>query len=90
MTDRRLAICYVTAGMIVVAVLAYLLTLVLGQLPERAHIDFAAIVLMIAAAASIALLFSPRATLVEALMRVRAFQFSSLKVELEAIHASAG
>jgi hypothetical protein len=89
MTDRRVTIRYVAAGMIVIAVLAYILALVLGKLPEKAHVDFAAIVLIIVGAASVALLFSPKwdATLVEALTRVRAFQFSSLKVELEAIHA---
>jgi|SRR5208337_743667 len=87
MTDRRVAIRYVAAGMIVIAVLAYILALVLGMLPEKAHVDFAAIILMIVGAASVALLFSPRATLVEALTRVKAFQFYSLKVELEAIHA---
>ena len=89
MTDRRVAIRYVAAGMIIIAVLAYILALVLGKLPEKAHIDFAAIVLMIVGAASVALLFSPKwdATLVQALTRVRAFQFSSLKIELEAIQA---
>jgi hypothetical protein len=87
MTDKRVAIHYVAAGMIVIAVLAYILALVLGKLPEKAHIDFAAIVLMMVGAASVALLFSPRATLIEVLTRVRAFQFSSLKVELQAIHA---
>ena len=89
MTDRRVAIRYVAAGIIIIAVLAYILALVLGKLPEKAHIDFAAIVLMIVGAASVALLFSPKwdATLVQALTRVRAFQFSSLKIELEAIQA---
>lgn len=89
MTDRRVAIRYVAAGIIIIAVLAYIVALVLGKLPEKAHIDFAAIVLMIVGAASVALLFSPKwdATLVQALTRVRAFQFSSLKVELEAIQA---
>jgi hypothetical protein len=88
MTDRRVAIRYVAAGMIVIAVLAYILALVLGKLPEKAHVDFAAIVLIIVGAASVALLFSPKwdATLAEAVTRVRAFQFSSLKIELEAIH----
>jgi hypothetical protein len=89
MTDQRVAIRYVAAGIIMIAVLAYIVGLVLGKLPEKAHIDFAAIVLMIVGAASVALLFSPKwdATLVQALTRVRAFQFSSLKVELEAIQA---
>jgi hypothetical protein len=89
MTDRRVAIRYVAAGVIVIAVLAYILALVLGELPEKAHIDFAAIVLMIVGAASVALLFTPRwaAKLVEALPRVRAVQIASLKVELEALQA---
>jgi hypothetical protein len=85
----RVAIRYVAAGVIIIAVLAYILALVLGTLPLQAHVDFAAIILMIVGAASVALLFSPKwdATLVEAVTRVRAFQFASLKVELEAIHA---
>jgi hypothetical protein len=89
MTDRRVAIRYVAAGIIVIAVLAYILALVLGKLPEKAHVDFAAIVLIIVGAASVVLLFSPKwdATLAEAVTRIRAFQFSSLKIELEAIHA---
>ena len=88
MTDRRVAIRCIAAGMIVIAVLAYVLALVMGKLPEKAHVDFAAIVLIIVGAASVALIFSPKwdATLAEAFTRVRAFQFSSLKIELEAIH----
>ena len=46
MTDRRVAIRYVTAGVITIAVLAYILALVLGTLPLQAHIDFAAIIFM--------------------------------------------
>jgi hypothetical protein len=89
MDDKRVTVRYVVAGMIGLAVLAYILALVLGALPEKAHIDFAAIVLVVVAAAGVALLFSPKwdATLLEALTRVRAFQFASLKVELEAIRA---
>jgi uncharacterized membrane-anchored protein len=68
MTDRRVGIRYIAAGMIVIAVLAYILGLVLGKLPEKAHVDFAAIVLIIVGAASVTLLFSPKwdATLAEA------------------------
>ena len=89
MTDRRVAIRYVAAGVITIAVLAYILALVLGTLPLQEHIDFAAIILMIVGAVSVALLFSPKwdAKLIQALTRVRAFQFSSLKIELEAIQA---
>jgi len=89
MAYRRIAIRYIAASLIVIAVSTYILALVVGKLPEKAHIDFAAIVLIIVGAASVALLFSPKwdATLFEALMRVRAFQFSSLKIELEALHA---
>jgi hypothetical protein len=89
MNDRRIPVRYIIAGLIVITVSAYILALVVGALPEKAHIDFAAIVLIIVGAASVALLFSPKwdATLIEALTRVRAFQFSSLKVELEALHA---
>ena len=89
MNDKRITIRYVVAGMVGLAVLAYVLALVLGALPERAHIDFAAIVLVVVTAAGVALLFSPKwdARLFEALTRVRAFQFASLKVELEAIRA---
>jgi len=89
MNDKPVSIRYVVAGMIGLAVLAYILALVFGALPERAHIDFAAIVLVVVAAVGIALLFSPKwdAALFEALTRVRAFQFASLKVELEAIRA---
>jgi hypothetical protein len=87
MDDKRVTIRYVAAGMIGLAVLAYILALVLGALPEKAHIDFAAIVLVVVAAAGVALLFSPKwdTTFVAALTRVRVFQFASLKVELEAI-----
>jgi hypothetical protein len=89
MNDMRIKIRYVVAGMVGLAVLAYVLALVLGALPERAHIDFAAIVLIVVTAAGVALLFSPKwdAKLFDALTRVRAFQFASLKVELEAIRA---
>src|SRR5271166_3088609 len=89
MSNKHLAIRYVAAGMIGVAVLAYILALVLGALPEKAHIDFAAIVLVVVAAACIALLFSPRgnAALLEAVTRVRTVQFASLKFELEALRA---
>ena len=89
MDDKRVMIRYIAAAIIGAAVLAYILALVLGTLPERAHIDFAAIVLVIVVAVGVALLCSPRwdATFLEALTRVRAFQFASLKVELEAIRA---
>jgi len=89
MDEKRALARYVAAGMIGIAVLAYILALVLGALPEKAHIDFAAIVLVLVAAAGIALLFSPKwdATLLEAMTRVKAVQFASLKVELEAIRA---
>jgi hypothetical protein len=89
MDDKHAVARYVAGGTIGIAVLAYILSLVLGLLPERAHIDFAAIVLVVVAAAGIALLFSPKwdATLLEAMTRVKAFQFASLKVELEAIRA---
>jgi hypothetical protein len=89
MSDKRVVIRYVAAGVIGVAVLAYILALVMGALPERAHIDFAAIVLVVVAAACVALLFSPKgnAALLEALTRVRAIQFASLKVELEELRA---
>jgi hypothetical protein len=75
MNYKRVTIRYVAAVMIGLAVLAYILALVLGALPEKAHIDFAAIVLVIVAAAGVALLFSPKwdATFLEALTRVRAF-----------------
>jgi hypothetical protein len=89
MSDRRVTFRYAAAGTIGLAVLAYILALVLGALPEKAHIDFAAIVLVVVAAAGVALLFSPKwdATVLEALTRVRAFQFATLKVELETIRA---
>ena len=89
MDEKRALARYVAAGMIGIAVLAYILALVLGALPEKAHIDFAAIVLVLVAAAGIALLFSPKwdATLLEAMTRVKAVQFASLKVELKAIRA---
>ena len=89
MSDKRVAIRYVAAGMIGAAVLAYILALVLGALPEKAHIDFAAIVLVVVASAGVALLFSPNwnAVLLEALTRVRTVHFASLKVELDAIRA---
>ena len=57
MSDKRVAIRYVAAGVIGVVVLAYVLALVLGALPEKAHIDFAAIVLVVVAAVGVALLF---------------------------------
>jgi hypothetical protein len=89
MNYESVTVRYVAAGVIGLAVLAYILALVLGALPEKAHIDFAAIVLIIVATAGVALLFSPKwdATFLEALTRVRAFQFASLKIELEAIRA---
>jgi hypothetical protein len=89
MGDKRIPIRYVAAWMIGLAVLLYILILVFGALPANAHIDFAAIVLVVVAAAAVALLLSPKwdATVVEALTRIRAFQFASLKVELEAIRA---
>jgi uncharacterized PurR-regulated membrane protein YhhQ (DUF165 family) len=78
MDEKRAIARYVAAGMIGIAVLAYILALVLGALPEKAHIDFAAIVLVLVAAAGIALLFSPKwdATLLEAMTRVKAVQFA--------------
>jgi hypothetical protein len=87
MTGKRINTRFVSAAVIGIAVLAYIIALVLGGLPEKAHIDFAAIVLILVAAASVALLLSPRwrATLVEVLTRVRAFEFSKLRVELDAI-----
>jgi hypothetical protein len=89
MNDKHVAIRYVAAGAIGLAALAYILALVLGALPQNAHLDFAAIVLVIVAAVSVSLLFSPKwdAALLEALTRVRALQFASLKVELDAIRA---
>jgi len=89
MDYRSVTVRYVAAGVIGLAVFAYILALVLGALPEKAHIDFPAIVLIIVAAAGVVLLFSPKwdATFLEALTRVRAFQFASLKIELEAIRA---
>jgi hypothetical protein len=89
MNYEGLTVRYVAAGMIGLAVLAYVLALVLGALPEKAHIDFAVIVLIIVAVAGVILLLSPKwdATFLEALTRVRAFQFASLKIELEAIRA---
>jgi hypothetical protein len=89
MSDKRVAIRYVAAGVIGMAVLAYILSLVLGALPEKAHIDFAAIVLVVVAAAGVALMFSPNwnAVLLEALTRVRTIHFARLKVELDAIRA---
>jgi hypothetical protein len=89
MSDQRVAIRYVAAGVVGMAVLAYILALVLGALPEKAHIDFAAIVLVFVAAAGVALLFSPNwnAVLLEALTRVRTVHFASLNVELDAIRA---
>jgi hypothetical protein len=89
MDEKRVTVRSAVAGVIGLAVLAYILALVFGALPDKAHIDFAAIVLVIIAAAGVALLFSPKwdATLLQALTRVRAFQFASLKVELEAIRA---
>jgi hypothetical protein len=78
MDDKHAVARYVAAGTIGIAVLAYILSLVLGLLPERAHIDFAAIVLVVVAAAGVALLFSPKwdATLLEAMTRVKAVQFA--------------
>jgi hypothetical protein len=89
MSDKSVVIRYVAAGVIGVAVLAYILALVLGALPEKAHIDFAAIVLVVIAAACVALLFSPKgnAAFLEALTRVRTVQFASLKLELEVLRA---
>ena len=89
MSDKHLTIRYATAGVIVVAVLAYILALVLGALPERAHIDFAAILLVVVASAGVALLFSSKgsAAFLEALTRVSAVQFASLKVDLRDIRA---
>jgi hypothetical protein len=67
------------------------LRLRLGQraLPEKAHIDFAAIVLVVVAAAVGALLLNPkwRAGFLEALTRVTVFRFASLKFELATIRA---
>jgi hypothetical protein len=89
MSDKHVVIRYVAAGVIGVAVLAYILALVLGALPEKAHIDFAAIVLVVVAAACVALLFSPKgsAAFLEALTRVRTVQFANLKLELEVLRA---
>src|SRR3954471_8990432 len=56
LADAPLTVRYVAAGMIGLAVLAYVLALVLGALPEKAHIDFAAIVLIIIAVAGVTLL----------------------------------
>ena len=77
MSDKRVAIRYVAAGVIGVVVLAYVLALVLGALPEKAHIDFAAIVLVVVAAVGVALLFSPNwnAAFLEALTCVRTVHF---------------
>jgi hypothetical protein len=87
MTDKRVTVRYVSAWVIGIAVFTYILALVLGGV--KTHIDFAAIVLIIVAALSVALLLNPKwdATLVEVLSRVTAFEFSSLKFELKAIHA---
>jgi hypothetical protein len=89
MSNKSLAIRYVAAGMIGVAVLAYILALVLGALPEKAHIDFAAIVLVIVATAGVALLLSPKLNVafLEALTRVKTVSVASLRVDLEAIQA---
>ena len=89
MSERRVLGRYVAALVIGLSVLGYILALVLGALPERAHIDFPAIALTLVAAVGVALLFSPKwdAALFEALARVKAFQFASLKVELDAIRA---
>ncbi len=87
MSNKHLAIRYVAAGMIGVAVLAYILALVLGALPEKAHIDFAAIVLVIVGTAGVALLLSPKleVAFLEAVPRVKMVSFASLRVELDAI-----
>jgi hypothetical protein len=87
MSCKRDTMRYVAAGAIGLAVSAYILALVCGKLPPNAHIDSAAILLIIAAAAGVALLTNPRwnARILEALTRVRVFQFASLKLELDEI-----
>lgn len=67
----------------------YLVALLSGALPPNARIDFAAIAFFAISVAAIVVLLSGRssAVIVDALTRVRAFQFASLKVELETLRA---
>jgi hypothetical protein len=84
MVLRRLAA--VALGLLVTA---YVIAVVFGRIPRDARLDFAAIVLVLIAAAAIVLLFSPRSSLIarETLTRLRSLQIANLKVDLDELRA---
>jgi hypothetical protein len=84
-----MALRYLAAIVVGLLVAGYLVALVFDKIPDTARIDFPAIVLVLVAAATIALLFNARSSEIvkNLLPRVRTFQFASLKFELEELRA---
>ncbi|HEX3347055.1 MAG TPA: hypothetical protein VHS58_03010 [Acetobacteraceae bacterium] len=74
---------------LVVLVLAYVVALVTGRIPQNGRIDLPTIVLLILAGLGVVALVNPgtRNSLGEVFGRVRTFQFVSMKFELAEIRA---
>jgi hypothetical protein len=85
--NRQMALRYVAAIVVGLLAAGYVIAIAFDRIPKDARIDFPAIVIVLLAGVAIALLCTSRASeaFKDTLSRVRTFEISSLKIELNQI-----
>ena len=84
---RQMVLRYVIAIVVGLLALGYVVAIAFGKIPKESRIDFPTIVLVLLAGAAVAFLCTSRAPEVfrDAVSRVRTFEISSLKIELNQV-----